>query len=147
MTDWSYSGDPADSTLDQVRFISGFTDNDDQRIMDREITWLLTENGSDPYRAAVKALSFVSAKVASLADKEVGDLKITLSQQAKGYREAAKAVEKEQKNIALLRLAPYAGGISIADKDLTRADTDFPQPTAWQDQFANPPVKYASTST
>lgn len=144
---WSYSGDPRDSVLDQARFLAQLTDDTNQRVTNEELTWLLSENGDDPYAAAAAAASRVAAQYADQADKSVGDLSISYSQRASQFAELAGALEKEKKSNAAFRVAPYAGGISVTDKDAERTDTTRSSPFAWIGMHDNPPVTYGSTST
>ena len=78
---WTYSRDPSVSDRDKVRFLIGDTDVDDQLISDEEIDWLLTEESSVT-SASVRACETVAAKFARLADKSVGDLRLSLSQKS-----------------------------------------------------------------
>lgn len=116
---WTYSGNPASSPKDQVRFLVGDTDETDQLLQDEEIEWLISDRGS-ALAAAVAAAEAIAAKFARQVDKAVGDLRLSLSQKAQGY--AARAAELR------LRLAtgaaPYAGGISASDKEAQELDTD-----------------------
>jgi len=64
---WSYSRDPQDSSLDEVRFLVGDTDSDDQLISDEEIEYLIAKwtpvYGSNIMVAAMAAES-IAAKFA-----------------------------------------------------------------------------------
>ena len=44
---WNYSGNPADSTLDEVRFLIGDTDANAPIMQDEEIGYLITEYGGN----------------------------------------------------------------------------------------------------
>lgn len=81
---WSYSGDPAASPIDAVRFLIGDTDDKDQQLQDEEIQYLIDIH-VDPHTSAQAAARALAAKFARLADKEVGDLKLKLSQKAQNY--------------------------------------------------------------
>lgn len=77
---WTYSGNPASSDRDAVRFTVGDTDTTDQLITNEEIAYLLTiHNGVG--MASVGAARAIAAKFSRKADqsRSVGDL--TLSQQ------------------------------------------------------------------
>lgn len=64
---WTYSRDPADSPLDEVRFLVGDTDSSDQLISDEEIEYLIAKwtpvYGSNLMVAAMAAEA-ISAKFA-----------------------------------------------------------------------------------
>lgn len=88
----TYSGDPATSDLDQVRFLIRDTMVADALFTDSEINWLITE-WIDPYVAAWNAADVLVARYAQLADtsKKVGDLSLSTSYGSKAdqYRALA----------------------------------------------------------
>jgi len=59
---WTYSGDPAASDLDMVRFLIGDTDTADQQLFDAEINALLASNSV--IGAAVQCCQTIAAKYA-----------------------------------------------------------------------------------
>lgn len=121
---WSYSGNPASSEMNQVRFLVGDTDTNDQLVTNEEINWALTEGG--PYVAAAIVARTIAAKFARKADFEVSnDLKVSYSKQADAYNKLADNLEKKSGRVSAL---PYAGGISVADKETNEADTDRVEP-------------------
>jgi hypothetical protein len=70
---WNYSGDPAASELDQVRFYVGDVDRDNQLLSDEEITFLL-----DQWRDAKDSPLYVAAVAAeTIAGKYVGAIDIS----------------------------------------------------------------------
>jgi hypothetical protein len=137
---WTYGGDPAANARDAIRFLCGDTDTNDQLLNDAEIGWVNNQlTGSDTattalYNAAYRCCLLVASKFSRLADQSVGDLKVSMSQKAKAYREQA---------LQMLELAgregsvptPYAGGISIADKEVDWANTDVVKPGFYKGQF------------
>ena len=131
---WTYSGDPAASDADAVRFLIGDTSTTDQQLQDAEIAYLLTTEGS-VYRAAAQAARSIGAKYARLVDKSVGDLRLSYSQRAASYEKLAASLVAR----ATTRTAtPYAGGISAADKALDEQDTDLAKPAFTVGQFDFP---------
>ena len=76
---WTYSGNPAASALDSVRFLIGDTDTTNQLLADAEITWLLTTWNANPFVAAYNAAYSLSAKFTGKSDqsKTVGDLSLS----------------------------------------------------------------------
>lgn len=76
---FAYSGNPGQSTLDQVRFLLGDTVDETHVLEDEEITWLLSENADDPYYAAAGGAIRLSIKATNQAEetKRVGDLELT----------------------------------------------------------------------
>lgn len=90
---WSYSGDPADSDKDQIRFLVGDTNIDDQLVTDEEIAFNLalfpSTVGKPNYRAAAETAEAIASEFARKADKSVGPLSIQAKQQRDHYIEMA----------------------------------------------------------
>lgn len=64
---WSYSGDPSDGGVDEVRFLVQDTDRDDQLISDEEIEYLIarwTPVYNSPLMTASMVAEVISAKFA-----------------------------------------------------------------------------------
>lgn len=86
---WTYSGDPADSARDGVRFLVGDIDTTHQQISDEEIDYVLTLHpavaGSPNYMAAAVVAEAIAARYATKADKTVGGLSIRYSERRNSY--------------------------------------------------------------
>lgn len=83
---WTYTGDPAHSDRDRVRFLIGDTDTNDQLLNDAEIDWILTEAGDSIYQAAHDACHTIASKFARLAtSKSVGDLSLSYQDRAQAF--------------------------------------------------------------
>ena len=89
---WSYSGNPASSDTDAVRFLVADTQTSDQLISNEEINYLLTVY-NDPAFAAVAAARAIAAKFARQSDqsRSVGDLSLSesFSQKSEQYHHLA----------------------------------------------------------
>jgi len=120
---FSYSGDPSASDKDAVRFLIRDTVASTKEFEDEEIAYMLTTKG-DVRSAAILALKTLAAKYATAVDKAVGDLRLSLSQKYEHYVDLIRQYEKE----AVLVAVPYAGGISVADKDTYEQDSDRVKP-------------------
>ena len=137
---WTYDGDPAANARDAIRFLIGDTDTTDQLISDEEIAWVNNQvTGSDTattglYDASYRCCLTIASKFSRMADKAVGDLRVDMSQKAKGYREQASEL-KELAGRAGLVPTPYLGGMTISDRDIDRGNSDMVQPLFWQGQF------------
>lgn len=118
---WSYSGNPVSSPLDEVRFLAGCTDSADQQVSNEEINYLLAEHGSALPAAIALAESLV-AKFSSRPDQKTGDIDTKYSQLVKHFTDLAVRLR------AKMRVAPYAGGISKADKATVDEDADRDAP-------------------
>lgn len=131
---WTYDGDPSANTRDEVRFLVGDTDTNDQQLSDEEIAYLLAEEGNVA-GAAVAAVKGLLAKYARLVDKSVGDLKLSYSQRAGQYAKLLQTLERRR----LVRgVGIKAGGTSLARKETVEQDTDRVQPSFKRDQFRYP---------
>lgn len=131
----TYSGNPADSAKDAVRFWIEDTAAP-FALTDEEIAYVLTIYPS-PMAAAAACARALAAKYAKLVDKEVGDLKIKYSQRGAAYLALAERIEAQS---GLVGLMPYAGGISIADMQAVDQNSDRPVPPIRIGQFDNPQV-------
>src|SRR5574343_147039 len=114
---WTYSGDPSSSTLDEVRFLIGDTDTNDQLLSDEEITYLIGVNadqgtGYHNYLAASSACNAIAAKYAKMSDKTVGSLSIRYSQKHSQYLALAQDLLKKATTGVNARKpgAPVLGG-------------------------------------
>ena len=124
---WSYSlSTLATTPKDQVRRLIGDVILQDQQIADEEINFALSSRSSI-YGAAADACSYIAAQYSRKADVVSqspggGALKTNYSQQAKSY--LAMAAKFENLSVARGGALPYAGGVSIADKQNNEADPD-----------------------
>jgi hypothetical protein len=89
---WNYSGDPSASPGDEVRFLIGDTDTNDQLLSDEEIEYLLLK-ATTPRQAAYDGCIDIAGKFARMAtSKSVGDLSITYSDRARAFRDHAASI-------------------------------------------------------
>jgi len=87
---WTYSGDPASSDRDKVRFLIGDTDSTDQLLQDAEVLYVISEAGGSIYQAAHDAAYAVASKFSRMAtSKSVGDLSLSYSDRAKAFFDLA----------------------------------------------------------
>ncbi len=131
---WTYSGDPADSDRDALRFCIGDTDTGDQQMNDAELDFLLTQKGSVA-GAAVEAVRKLIAKYSRQVNKSVGDLRLSLSDRVKSYKMLLREL---QAALNLKTGGPIAGGISLARKDTVKENTDRVVPDFERGKFDHP---------
>lgn len=125
---WSYSGNPADSELDSVRFLVGDTDEKDQLINDEEIEFLLSLE-TNLYKASAKVAESIAGKFSRFADQSIGDYSISYSDLSDKYFALAESLRSTAKrDIAIKSALAYAGGISKADKLNQKLDSDRVRP-------------------
>lgn len=86
---WSYSGNPASSNKDEVRFLIGDTDTTDQLLSDEEINYTLVESGSNYQAAHDSAYAIASTFARMASSKSVGDLSLSFSDRAASYYQVA----------------------------------------------------------
>ena len=139
---WTYSGDPATNARDAIRFLTGDTDTNDQLINDEEIAWTNNQvTGSDTATTALYEVSYrvmvaIASKFSRLADQRVGDLKVDMYQKATNAREQAKLLYAQASREGNTP-TPYAGGISVSDKEIDEDNSDIVQPYFSRGQFTN----------
>jgi len=123
---WTY--DPsqlATSKRYQVRLLVGDIKNADQQFQDAEIDWALTQN-TNSYTVAAILCRALASRLSREADTVDRDLRTTYSQRANNYLRMA--INYEVMAGKPGAVMPYAGGISIADKQRRQGDGDRVQP-------------------
>ena len=139
---WTYGGDPSANARDAIRFLIGDTDTTDQLLSDEEVAWVNSEaSGTSTgttalYDAAYRCCLTIASKLAREADKQIGDLSVSMSQRAVAYREQAaslKALSGREGGVPI----PYAGGITISDKDIDEENSDIFRTWFSSGQFEN----------
>lgn len=139
---WTYSGDPGDSARDAIRFLIGDTDTNDQLLSDEEIAWVnaqasgTTTSLDAVYDAAAQCAMTIATKLGREADKQIGDLSVSLSQRAAAFRQSAvdlRAMAARHTSVP----TPYAGGITISDKDIDQENSDLFRGWFASGQFEN----------
>ena len=127
---WTYSGDPAASDLDAVRFLLGDTVEASAIFQDEELEWVLTQASNVYIAASIAAESAASAFEGAAGDvktKTVGALSISYdSEKAEKYRKLSRQLRFQ--GALHSTIVPYSGGISKADKETQEDDTDWVRP-------------------
>jgi len=117
---WTYSGNPADSTKDAVRFLVGDTDTTDQLITNEEITYLIAQHGV-VNRVASETARAIAAKFARLMNRTIGGLSADFSAKYRQYLELADNLLSKDE---LSPVSPYISGFSRSAKEAVELDTD-----------------------
>lgn len=131
---FTYTDDPENVARDAVRLLVGDTDSSDPLLSDAEVAFYLSENGSNNYRAGSEACKAIAAKLARLPDLKTGRVTISNSDRAKAFLDLADKLARK----ALSFVAPYAGGISKADKETQEENTDRVEPFFTRTSFVQP---------
>ena len=98
-----------------------------------DLEWFRSNN-VNLYIAAAAAADAEASQYAGVASKQVGDLKLSYHAASDGYLALSKSLRAQ----GVRRIAPYAGGISVAGKTADYADTDMVPPVFQVGQFDNP---------
>jgi hypothetical protein len=126
---WSYSGDPANSDSDHLRFLVQDTDEAQQLLSDEEITHLLSEASADVRKAAGEAARVVSRRFARQADTATPELQVSFSRRAETYADLAADLLAEPSTGASEKPEIAAPATIAADKAALVADTTITAPT------------------
>lgn len=93
--DWTYAGNPDSSDKDEVRFLIGDTDSNEQLLTDGEINYLVGKHSS-VWGACAEACETIAAQYSKRADVELGGgLDSDLSQKVEHYTSLAKEFRKK----------------------------------------------------
>lgn len=126
---WTYSGDPGDSALDEIRFLIQDTDTNDQLLSNEEITYLNDAYG-DAYSAAVAAVGVLIAKASRSEEesKRVGDLSLTVKAGARVAQWEALMVSLKAERFRRFPAAPVINNnvlVTTENKDTSEEYSDF----------------------
>jgi hypothetical protein len=117
---WSYNpADLATSKKDAVRYLVRDTNENDPLIEDEEITFTLSEEGQNIYRAAAQVCLTIAAELGRQLSLK-GKVALDAKEQHDNYMKLAAKYERK----AATGAAPFAGGISVADKSTRERDAD-----------------------
>lgn len=124
---WSYNPSVlASSAKDAVRLLVGDVLSTDPQIQDEEIVYFVNLRGS-LYGAAAECARAMAAKFSRSVDQQAGTSKTFYSQLAKAY--TLKSIEFDMKAALFGAAMPYAGGISLTDKQTQDLNSDRVQPS------------------
>jgi hypothetical protein len=122
---WTYSGDPAASHTDGVRFLLGDTNSADQQLRDEEIAFVLLIENDDIYRAAARGAEALAAKYARAITKKIGSAWLESEKKAQHYRDLAKQLWY---SAGVGSVVPWVGSISQAVKQVQENNEDNVSP-------------------
>lgn len=131
-----YGGNPSGSNNDALKFAVGDTSTSAslELLSTGECAYLISAYGSVS-AAAPYAAEAIAALYAQQVDRSVGDLRIAAQQRFEHYLALAKRLRASR---ALNAAIPYAGGISISNKQSVESDTDRVVPAFTVGQHDNP---------
>ncbi len=128
---FTYSGNPADSDKDTVRFFLQDTTEPGEFLQDEEIEYLLTQE-VNVYTAAAMGAMLLAGRSHNVKTKKVGDLSITFGS------ETWKALAEWLRGRGYGYAIPTAGGISRSDKRTLEDDSDWIVPEFFRDLARHP---------
>lgn len=135
---WSYSGDPANSDKDAVRFLVGDTDTSEQLVEDEEISWALSQSTTVPGGAAITARG-IAALFSRDVDLDVSGGSYSESQRAAHYRQLAVRLDKQAQSAparsGVSTPAPIVSGIRQSEMETVREDDERVRPAFRRGQF------------
>lgn len=120
---FTYSGNPADSDRDAVRFYSGDTDANDPLLQNTEVEFAIAEN-TNLFLAAAECCEAIAAKFARKVTRSNIGQSANLSDKQNHYEQRAmKLRQRARRNLQV-----FAGGLTKSGKRALDADTDATQP-------------------
>ena len=124
----AYTGNPSTSNTDAVRLLvhDTSTSTGSTLLSDTEYQWFIDQN-TNLYFAASAAAKTIGAKYSDdIITKRVGDLSWTKGSPSGGITALYSQLAAELRAEGVRKgVAPYAGGISVADKAANEADPDW----------------------
>ncbi len=128
---WTYTGDPTDSPRDEIRFLLGDTDPNDQQLSDEEIAYLVATY-PDTYSAAAAGAEQRAAYYSRKAEDEtLGRRRETYGDRAEKYQDLAERLRTGASAAGVVAAAPRAPQIRKSTRAAAAADADR-QPTAFE---------------
>lgn len=134
---WTYSGDPSSSPKDELRFLIGDTDMNDQLLQDEELDFILGKYPSTS-RAQYAAIMSIASKCARLYRQETGRIKVWADAKYKHYMMLADQLKKDMAQGFSGTPYVFAGGISHTDMLKRNLDPDQVQTDVKTDMHDNP---------
>lgn len=134
-----YGGSPSTDDTDAVRLLIGDTSTSSPVLTDTEVDYYISTYGNLLLAASYALEGIVANQGGSVSEKQVGDLRIKY-ESAGGSGGLAGLAKSLRVRAARTSGNPYAGGISIADKDSVEADSDRVSPSFTVGQDDNPSV-------
>ena len=119
--------------IERVRVLCGDPAGDTQVLDDSIISFFLEEYSGNIYRAAADAAAAIAAYYAGQVDVRVGILSSSNSQKTQQFAELATALRRRAEDRALAYAVPFAGGVSMAGKEVTEENTDRVPPAFTRD--------------
>ena len=118
-------------SLNQVRFLIQDTQSARPLCSDDELEWLISTE-ANAYMAAAAACDVLVARSGNVKTRWIGDLRVTIDTGL--YRGLAATFRARGAG----HQVPFAGGISVANKQIQQGDPDAVQPRVFKTALDNP---------
>lgn len=118
-----YTNDPANNPIDRIRLNVGDIWDDMEMLADADYQYFLDAAGGNENRATMDAVRAILFKLTRMTRERTGDIEVYGGDWFTNYMKALQLILKDP-NISISLAVPYAGGISRADMQANRADTD-----------------------
>lgn len=134
-----FTDDPLNNPLDAVRVLVGDTSTSAPDLTDNEVAFFLREEGGNFLRAAARAAEGLTALYAKKAEeRRVGPLWLrSFSDKSKKYAALARMLWQRAARSGGGAI-PYAGGISVQDKNARISNTDRVRPAFRRQMMSYP---------
>lgn len=118
---WTYSGDPAASSLDQIRFWLQDVDVNLQLLQDEELLWLYAQHGQEIYSGEMWVASMAAEVLANRFAREVSisadGVSVQLSELQDRYEKLAMNLRDQWHEIGKSAKGDFAGVMMDTDVD------------------------------
>jgi len=136
---WTYTNSPATVPVDEVRFLIGDIDTNDQQITDEGINYALGKNSDNALRAAAFCCRILASTFAREVDTQIDTIRISNSQKQSAYLKLAITLEEQAKKQGASAYGiPWVGGIDAQEVDDVRRDPNRVPSSFFIGQFDNP---------
>jgi len=110
----SFTSDPANSTTDRVRLITGDTDPVYEFLDDSTYVYLIDKHRDNEKQAALEAAKYILANITRYTRERTGDIEVYGNEFFRNYRTYLLELVNNP-NFSSILPRPYAGGISKKD--------------------------------
>lgn len=114
---WSYTPSATPTTKDLVRLYIGDTLREEQQVQDEEILAVLADEGNSPTRAVVTLADALASRYARQVSMGQRGAHVIMQH----YLDLA---ARWRRKMARTGIQPFAGGLSIAQKQAVESNTD-----------------------
>lgn len=131
----TYGGAPTTTNNDGIRLLVGDTSTSASSVLlsSAEYTFIATQRSNYWARGAMAA-RMIGGKKSDAVDRAIGDLRISSGGQHANFASLAASLDR----MAALDASPFAGGISVARKELADSDSDRVSPSFSRGMDDNP---------